>query len=280
MSAARWARCARYLPIGFAMAACQLDSVVFSGDAVDAYRLPQTVVPDSLRREVTFTSSGHTLYGYWLRQPGPAPRLTIVFSHGKGGNLAQDVEWEHAEVLWQCGFDVLTYDYRGFGRSGGSSEDETTLAADAQAALMFVLSQPGVSLNRVVSYGHSLGSAPAIALAAANPGIRTLIIESGFSNGQAMANSANPMGFPVKWLLRQPMENTTRIANVNAPVLIMHGEADILVPVAQARELHAAAKGSKELRVEQGAGHEDVQKVIGLGPLRAQLRSFTLTSVP
>jgi len=265
------------------LAGCKLDAVVFSGDAVDTYALPSTVIPDSLRREVTFTSTGQILYGYWLRQPGSgaaSPRVTVIFSHGKGGNLAQDAEWEHAEVLWQSGFDVLTYDYRGFGRSGGTSDDETTLAADAQAALAFALTQPGVTIGRVVSYGHSLGSAPAIALAAANPGIRTLVIESGFSNGKAMAESANPLGIPATWLLREPMANTSRIAAVTAPVLIMHGAADIQIPVAQARELFAAASGTKELRIEPGAGHEDVQKVIGLVAYRAQMRSFTNAGVP
>lgn len=268
------------IALTLAATGCQLDAIVFSGDAVDAYTLPVTVIPDSLRREVTFTSAGHTLYGYWLRQPGPAARVTIVFSHGKGGNLAQDAEWQHAEYLWQSGFDVLTYDYRGFGRSGGTSEDELTLAADAQAALDFALAQPGVTRARVVSYGHSLGSAPAIALAAANPGIRALVVESGFSNGQAMATSADPLGFPVTWLLRQPMENTRRIALVAAPVLVMHGADDIQIPVAQAQALYDAARGTKELRVVPGAGHEDVQKVIGLAALRAQLRSFTSANTP
>lgn len=117
-------------------------------------------------------------------------------------------------------------------------------------------------------------------LAAANPGIRTLVIESGFSNGNAMAESANPLGIPVRWLLREPMENTKKIAAVTAPVLIMHGEADIQIPVAQARELYAAARGTKELRIEEGAGHEDVQKVIGLVAYRAQMRSFTNAGVP
>jgi hypothetical protein len=266
--------------VALAAAACKLDSTVFSGDAVEVYSLPATVVPDSLRREVTFTSAGHTLYGYWMRQPGPAARVTVILSHGKGGHLANRTEWEHAEYLWQSGFDVLTYDYRGFGRSQGSSDDETTLAADANAALAYALSQPGVTLARVVSYGHSLGSAPAIALAAANPGIRTLVVESGFSNGQAMAETANPLGIPVTWLLRQPMENAARIATVTAPVLILHGEADIQIPAWQARELYAAARGTKELRIEPGAGHEDVQKVIGLAAFRAQMRSFTNASVP
>ena len=112
--------------------ACKLDTVLFSGDAVSAYKIPATIIPDSLRREVTFKSGNETLYGYWLRQPGAAPRLSVIFSHGKGENLARaDIEWAHAEYLWQAGFDVLTYDYRGFGRSTGTSDDEVTLATDA-----------------------------------------------------------------------------------------------------------------------------------------------------
>lgn len=261
-------------------AACKLDSVVFSGKAVDAYTLPATVIPDSLRKEVTFTSGGAKLYGYLLRQPGSVPRLTMVFSHGKGGNLARDTEWQHAEMIWQSGFDVLTYDYRGFGRSTGTSEDETTLAADARAALAFVLTQPGVTLGRVVSYGLSLGSAPAIALAAANASMRALIVESGFSNGQAMAESADPLGFPVQWLLKQPMLNTTTIATVAAPVLIMHGEDDVQIPVSQGMDLYAAARGTKQLRLVPGAHHDDVQKVLGLSTYGALVRTFTNASTP
>jgi fermentation-respiration switch protein FrsA (DUF1100 family) len=263
-----------------ALAACKLDTTVFSGDVATSYDLPATVIPDSLRREVQFISAGQTLYGYWLRQPGSAARLTVVFSHGKGGNLAQDDEWSHAEMLWQSGFDVLTYDYRGFGKSGGDSEDETTLIADAKAALAFAMTQPGVTLGRVVSYGQSLGSAPAIALAAANPGIRTLIVESGFSNGQAMAESANPLGFPVRWLLREPMQNTVKIAQVTAPVLILHGEADIQIPVSQGRDLYTAARDPRQIQVVAGAGHEDVQKKMGLAAYGALLRAFTNASTP
>ena len=261
-------------------AACKLDSVVFSGKAVDAYTLPTTVIPDSLRKEVTFTSGGEKLYGYMLRQPGSAPRLTVIFSHGKGGNLARDKEWQHAEMIWQSGFDVLTYDYRGFGRSTGTSEDETTLAADAQAALAFVLAHPGVSLGRVVSYGQSLGSAPAIALAAATAGMRALIVESGFSNGQAMLESADPLGFPVLWLLKEPMLNATKIATVTAPVLIVHGEDDVQIPVSQGQDLFAAVRSTKQLRLVPRAGHDDVQKVLGLTTYSALLRTFTNATTP
>ena len=271
--------CAAMLVLLAAMA-CKLDTVLFSGDALDAYDVTPTVVPDSLRSEVTFASGAETLHGFWLRQAGAAPRLAVVFSHGKGGNLAQHTEWEHAEYLWRAGFDVLTYDYRGFGRSTGTSLDETTLAADAQAALAFVLSQPGASLARVVSYGHSLGSAPAIAVAAANPGIRALIVESGFSSGQDMAQSADPLGFPVTWLLRQPMVNVERIATVQAPVLVLHGEQDVLIPVSQGRALYAAAPDPKQLRIVQGAGHEDVQVRLGVSEFTTIMRTFTNAAAP
>ncbi len=262
------------------LTSCKLDGMVFSGDEVDAYVLPTTVVPDSLIRPVTFPSGGETLHGYWLRQPNAAPRVTFIFSHGKGGNLAQEMEWSHAEYLWRSGVDVLTYDYRGFGRSTGSSKDETTLAADAAAALAFARTQPGVTLSRLVSYGHSLGSAPAIALAASTPGMRALIIEAGFANGQAMSESANPLGMPVTWVMREPMWNTRTIATVRMPVLIMHGERDVLIPVTQGRDLFAAAPDPKQLLLVPAAGHEDVQKVLGIDALRALVRTVSKADTP
>lgn len=264
----------------FVPTSCKLDTIVFSGDKLKAYAITSVVVPESLRKEVTFASGGESIHGFWLRQPGNAPRLTVIFSHGKGGNLAQDVEWSHAEYLWQSGFDVLTYDYRGFGRSGGTSKDETTLAADAHAALTFALTQPGVSVGRVVSYGHSLGSAPAIALASSTVGLRALIVESGFSNSQAMANSANPLGIPVTWLLREPMLNATRIATVNAPILILHGTQDKLIPVDQGRALFAAAHDPKQLTIVPEAGHENVQKVLGVAAFRTLVRTATNAASP
>ncbi len=259
---------------------CKLDTLVFGGEAVSEYHLPSTVIPDSLRQEVTFPSGNETLHGFWIRQPGDAPRLTVVFSHGKGENLSDETEWSHADYLWQSGFDVLMYDYRGFGRSTGTTEDETTLIADASAALAFALAQPGVTLGQVVSYGHSLGSDPAIAIAAADPGIRDLVVESGFSTGQAMAQSADPLGIPVTWLMREPMLNTARIATVRAPVLILHGSDDVQIPTAQGRALFAAAHQPKQLVIVPGAGHTTVPATLGLEAFRALLRQFTNADAP
>jgi len=258
---------------------CKLDGLVFSADKVDAYSYKSAIIPDSLRREVQFPSSGETLYGMWMRQPGSAPRLTIVYSHGKGTNLADDTPREHTEAMWQAGFDVFVYDYRGFGRSTGTSEDETTLAADAKAALAYALAQPGVTLDKIISYGHSLGSAPAIALAAATPGLRALIVESGFANGQAMAESADPLGIPVQWLLKEPMLNTQRIATVKMPVLIIHGSNDVLIPLEQGLALYSAAPDPKQLRVVGGASHTNIPMTLGAS-YATLIRTFASFAAP
>ena len=95
-----------------------------------------------------------------------------------------------------------------------------------------------------------------------------------------MAESANPLGFPVRWLLREPMQNTVKIAQVTAPVLILHGDADTQIPVSQGRDLFAAAHDPRQIQIVAGAGHEDVQKKMGLATYGALLRTFTIASAP
>ncbi|MFN8582343.1 MAG: alpha/beta hydrolase [Gemmatimonadaceae bacterium] len=254
--------------------------MVFNGESAGAYTIRSDIVAESLRREVHFPSGGETLYGYWLRQPGGAPRVTIVFSHGKDGDLSRDAKWAHAEALWQCGVDVLTYDYRGFGRSTGTSKDASTLATDASAALTYALTQPGVTEQRVVSYAHSLGSVPGISMAVSAPNLRALVVESGFSNGQAMANTANPLGMPVTWLLKDPMQNTRKIASVAMPVLIIHGTSDAQIPVEQGRALYAAAPQPKQLLIVNGATHADIPSVLGIPQFCSTVRAFIHADSP
>ena len=95
-----------------------------------------------------------------------------------------------------------------------------------------------------------------------------------------MVESADPLGLPVQWLMRQPMQNTIRIATVVAPVLIMHGENDVQIPVWQGRDLHAAAHDPKQLRIVAGAAHEDVQQVMGLTAFSALVRTHVNAAVP
>src|SRR5262249_3035108 len=138
--------------------------------------------------------------------------------------------------------------------------------------------QPGVTPMRVVSYGHSLGSAPAIHLAATVV-LRALVVESGFESGQAMANTADPLEFPVRWLLRRPLDNLAAMRKVSAPVLVLHGTADRQIPVEQGRALYAAAAGQKQLSIIEGAGHDNVPSTMGTA-YGTLLRTFLNAAAP
>lgn len=264
-----------YAALVLAAGACKLDATVFSGDPTAAYTIPPTVITDSLRKEVTFASGGETLHGYWVHQPGAGAHFTILFAHGKGDDLANATRWTHVEEFWKAGFNVLIFDYRGFGRSTGTSDDETTLFADTHAALAFTVMQPGVTLATTVIYGHSLGSAPAIELASTTPGARALVVEAGFESGQAMALTADPLDFPVTWLLAKPLDNSKRMPLVHMPVLIIHGDADIKIPVEQGRALYALANNPRQLVIVPGGDHEHIPSIMGFTQFEALLRTFT-----
>jgi alpha-beta hydrolase superfamily lysophospholipase len=224
---------------------CKLDSIVFDPLKESEYRFSPTVVPDSLRTEINFPSARETLYGVRLRRPGNAPRLTVLLSHGKGGNITRDLEWKRAEAIWQAGYDVIAYDYRGYGKSTGSSTGEATLLTDARAALAYTLALPGTSAQSLVLYGHSLGGVPTTELAAsvsrASGGVRGVVLESAFASGEAMAHSATLLDVPGEWLIDGKFDNVGKLRDIDAPILILAGSDDIQIPRAT-EQLRARAK--------------------------------------
>ena len=258
---------------------CKLDSLVFDPTRVSEYQFSTTVVPESLRSEVSFRSGTETLYGVRVRQRGSAPRSTVLLSHGKGGDLSRRLEWQRAEAIWQAGFDVIAYDYRGFGKSTGSSTGEPSLLADARAALAFTLSLPGVSSKNLVLYGHSLGGVPttelAMTLSRTGAGLQGVVLESAFASGEAMAQTATILDVPREWLLHGKFDNIGKLHDIVAPILILVGSEDIQIPRAQTEALFARANNPKRLEVVPGAVHDDVPPTLGRSSFSALLQWVT-----
>jgi hypothetical protein len=125
-----------------------------------------------------------------------------------------------------------------------------------------------------VSYGHSLGSAPAIELAALNPGLAGLVVEAGFESGQAMAQTAAVLDFPETWVMAGALDNAGRIPSVHVPALFLHGDADKQIPVTQGMALYARANDPKQLRIVAGAGHENIPDVMGIAEFRTLMQTF------
>jgi len=258
---------------------CKLDFLVFDPTRQSEYRFPTEVVPESLRTLITFPSGGETIHGVHLRRPGVGPRLTVLLSHGKGGDISRPMEWKRAEAIWQAGYDVVAYDYRGYGKSTGSTTGEPSLLADARAALAYTIALPGVSARTLVLYGHSLGGVPTTALASTfgrtSDALRGVVLESSFASGAAMARTATILDIPGKWLIDGRYDNVGRLADIHAPILILAGSEDIQVPRAQTDELYARANAPKRLQIVTGAVHDDIPSKLGSTAFASLLRTLT-----
>lgn len=202
------------------------------------------------------TSDGVRLHGWLVRAAKEPSDATVVYFHGNGGNLSY-LGWLAAQ-LSRRGFDVLLFDYRGYGRSGGAPSDETALFRDADAAYDFVNVELGVRPERIVLYGQSLGTTAATDVASRKRS-GALILESGLSSASDMAAHIFP--FAPRWthgLARNRLDSARKLANVECPVLVAHGGRDEAIPAAQARALYAAAREPKRLIIVPGAGHNDL----------------------
>lgn len=199
---------------------------------------------------ITLTTSDGERLSAWLLEPAQ-PRADIVYFHGNGGNLSIWLP-VFAELFLQ-GFRVLAVDYRGYGLSTGTPTEEGVYR-DAAAAVRYAAAHrsPGRPL---VFWGRSLGvSIAAFATSAVTPD--ALVLESGFPDkasvvrDQPVLRALNVFGayrFPAVELLR----------GFQKPVLVMHGDADRIIPFALGEELFDRIGAPKEFVRVSGADHND-----------------------
>ncbi|MEO5742802.1 MAG: alpha/beta fold hydrolase, partial [Vicinamibacterales bacterium] len=181
-----------------------------------------------------------------------APQFTLIVFNGNAGNRAFRAPL--ADALARANLAVLLFDYRGFGGNPGSPSEEG-LKIDARAARDYVVSRAGGDRRPLVYFGESLGTAVAAELAVEYPPA-ALILRSPFTSMTDVgAHHYAPL--PVRWLLRDRYPTIERIARVNAPLLVIGGDADRIVPIAQTRRVYDAAQDPKTLIVISGADHND-----------------------
>ncbi len=216
------------------------------------------------------TSDGVLLHGWFLpAAPGSdvapdGPRGTVLHVHGNAANITG--HYEFIRWLPESGYNVLVFDYRGYGRSGGAVSRAGTIL-DAEAAVDYLHSRPDVDARRVFAIGQSLGGAVAIAAAARRPGlIRGLVVEGAFTRYRDIARhhvASHPLMLLTTWwyplLLKGDHDPIDHVADVSpTPLLIMHGGTDRVVPARMGRELFDAAREPKELWIADGMDHYQV----------------------
>ena len=212
---------------------------------------------------------GVVLHGWFI--PGAihasGARITLLVFHGNAENIGGGLDL--AVRARTAGYSLLLVDYRGYGESTGQPS-ESGLYRDGRAALAYLRTRPDVDASRIVVWGRSIGSAVAVALAAGDAATRPstkdgsvlpagVILESPFSSATDLLRDGG------HWLLlglsrfgTYRFDSAARMPRVVSPILIIHGTADDIVPIASGRRLFDLAPGRRTFVPIEGGGHNDL----------------------
>ena len=206
------------------------------------------------------TSDGYRLHGLFFSSSS-ASNDVVLYLHGNAGHLFNRVET--AKELSQQGINVFLIDYRGYGLSEGLIS-EAGFYDDAQSALNWLLVDKGFNVSDVSVLGRSIGSVAAMKLAVDNA-VNSVVLVSPIANASAMARAMN-MSF-ISPFAFGALDNLDRAKRLQRPLLIVHGDADVMVPIDQGRDVYAAAtllqSSKKQFVSVKDADHHNVRKTLG-----------------
>lgn len=250
----------KLLMAGLAIYACLVGLLWLFQERI-AFPAPRRKLPEPVsmgieaaERVSVITSDGVELLGWYLHPDpglvaGKAPGLIWFYGNYETVGVMAPVIRE----LRPPGWGVLILDIRGYGESGGTAT-EAGFYLDADAAWDFLSSRPEIDPARIAIYGRSLGTALALHLAASKP-VAAVILEAPFTSGTDMARAF--YWWVPRFAVRVKLDNMANAEAVNAPLLVLHGSDDEIVPVAMGRAVAKAGR-AKAFHVYEGAGHNEM----------------------
>ena len=207
---------------------------------------------------------GVKLHGWFIKAAKEPSVATVLFSHGNAGNIADRLD--RVMQLRSTGADFFLYDYRGYGRSTGSPDEEGTYK-DGRAAYDYLVKIRGVDPKRLVLMGESLGCAISLQIAVEREAAG-LVLEAPFASIAHMAGAIYPF-LPLRPFIRTRYDNLDKAARLKMPLFVIQGTQDEVIPVAQGKMVHDAAPQPKQYLAVEGAHHNDVYLIGGASYRRA-----------
>lgn len=236
--------------------------VFASGAVVGAYLLlvfivqrsllfpaPVRFLPDAVpgAEVVRLKAAGGEALALLLTPAGSSRAPLVMFMHGNG-ELADDWVPEF-DVVRQWGMAALLVEYPGYGRAPGAPTERSIIDA-VHAAFDWAAADPRIDASRIVAYGRSLGGGAAARLAVDRK-VAALVLESSFTS---VADFAAKLLAPA-FLVRDPFDNRSALANYRGPLLVIHGTHDTIVPIEHGRALAKLVADARFLEID--CGHND-----------------------
>jgi pimeloyl-ACP methyl ester carboxylesterase len=198
------------------------------------------------------TSDGLRLRAWLVAPTGPGRRVGVLVAPGNAGNRQDRVPL--ARALADAGFTVLLMDYRGYGGNPGDPS-QRGLARDIRAGRRYLVEVAGITPDRLIYYGESLGAAVVTEVSTTYPPAG-LVLRSPFVDLAAVGRHHYPV-LPVGVLLRDRYPVADLVARISVPTVVIYGTADTVVPPQQSRAVAARANGPVRLVAVEGANHND-----------------------
>jgi pimeloyl-ACP methyl ester carboxylesterase len=286
------------LSAGFVQTSCnkRLDDFLFNPSQIDEYKLddfdgPVSLdlqgdyfVPQSMIHKFSFPIEYegeilniHAIYTGNLNSI--STDTVILYCHGNRDHM--DFYWPRQKIYSHLGniarFGVLMIDYPGYGLSDGKTTEEN-MYASVDGALQWLKTQ-GLTDDRLVMFGFSLGSAPVCKVAgeqnfAMNPS--KIILEAPFASAEKMIQDAALLAMPSSYFVNVKIENAEQIKNVGVPFLWIHGEADDFLEISKhGKVVYENYEGlSKTKVIVPGGGHESTPAILGFENYSSALLEF------
>jgi len=223
------------------------------------------------------STDGVTLSAWIIPASSPASGFWMLICHGNFGNIGFGRRPQFYSFMRDLGINLLAFDYRGYGESTGAP-DERGLYDDARASYDYLARARGIAPERLLLFGHSLGSGVAIELASRVPAA-ALIVEGAFTSVTERAQEIYPL-FPIGLISTQRFGSLERVRSIAVPKLFLHSPEDSVIPFAHGERLFEAARDPKRLVAVKG-GHDDayrVDKATYFGAIRNLIESLSVST--
>ncbi len=218
------------------------------------------------------TDDGLNLHGWFF--PGKKPDRTLLYLHGNAGNIGDRLD--KIQFLRRLGANIFIFDYRGYGGSEGTPSIDGVLQ-DTDTAFRFLTQTKKIPNEQIILFGESLGGALAVDLAHRET-LAGVILESTFTTLREMAGAV--YAFVPSLMVPDALRSLQLIRHIRAPLLIIHGEKDEIVPFEMAERLFQAAPHPKRLYKVVEGHHNDVYLAGKLEYLKAIEKFLSETGLP
>ncbi len=242
-------------PLPARIGICVLIALVMAGCQRSILYLPDNNAPEPGQpgvQVVRLLSEPDLELTHLYHPPGTPNGPVVVLFHGNAGHAGYRVR--KFRDLLDVGFGVFFAEYRGYGGNPGQP-DEAGLTADAGAVMAYFQSE-GVDPGRIVLYGESLGAGVAVKMAAEHP-VAGVVLEAPYTS-IADVGEVHFWYLPVRLLVLDEWDVADRIGKMNAPVLVVHGEADRVIPIRFGKRVFELASEPKAALFHPRAGHNDL----------------------